>query len=149
MAAAVGIISVLSFALTIRGVTVSGVKLYYLWPDVFHNIPSQVVDQAKGDLLPDFVDLIVTAPAQAIFAEVTISLFLGVLLGMPVLMYQTAKFVSPGLKPREETLIKALVVPASGLFAGGVIFAYFLVLPFTYNFLYLYAIAFGALTFLT
>ncbi len=53
----------------------------------------------------------------------------GVLLAMPVIVYQTWRFVTPGLYPREKRYIYILAPAATLLFLAGAAFAYFVMLP--------------------
>jgi sec-independent protein translocase protein TatC len=68
-----------------------------------------------------------------------VSLISGLVLAMPVLVYQFLSFIVPGLT-REERRYMWIVVPAASLlFVGGVAFAYFVMLraavPFLVSFL--------------
>jgi len=147
--ATLGILIVFLFAVGIRHTTINGITVYYVWPDVYHNVPAQLLVRAQRELVPSYVELIVTAPGEALFAEIAISIFLALLLGMPMILYHILAFVSPGLYPREKKLIRKIIVPATLLFVAGAAFSYFLILPFTFTFLYQYAVALGATTFIT
>ncbi len=65
-----------------------------------------------------------------------VAMFLAILTGMPIIVHQLAKFVAPGLYQREKQTIAKITIPATALFAMGVLFAYFWILPFTFEFLY-------------
>lgn len=68
-------------------------------------------------------------PAEAFFAYMKVALFVGFLLALPVVLYQAWQFIMPALEAKER-LIAFLLLPASlVLFFGGVLFAYFMVLP--------------------
>lgn len=69
----------------------------------------------------------------AIFMRV--SLLGGFVLGMPVLVYQIMAFVLPGLKRNERTWLLAMVPFATLLFAAGVLFTWFVMLPSAIPFL--------------
>lgn len=138
-----------SFALTIKQTEINGYPVYYPFPDPFHNVAALFLQKLQRDLLPPYVKVIVTTPWDALIALFYCSLFLGVVLGMPMIVYQFAKFVAPGLYPHEKKLILKLSGPAAVLFLAGAIFAYILVLPFTIDFLFKYAIAINLVTFLT
>jgi sec-independent protein translocase protein TatC len=69
----------------------------------------------------------------AIFMKV--SILGGIILGMPVVVYQIMRFILPGLK-RNEAVWMFLMVPfATILFAGGVAFTWFVMLPTAVPFL--------------
>src|SRR5690606_2706622 len=61
--------------------------------------------------------------------------FVGLLLAMPVVLYQLWAFVAPGLYRHERRLAMPLLVSSVTLFYAGCAFAYFLVLPLVFAFL--------------
>lgn len=69
----------------------------------------------------------------AIFMKV--SLLGGFILGMPVVVYQIMRFILPGLNRREKTWLLLGVPMATLLFAGGVAFTWFVMLPTAIPFL--------------
>ncbi len=145
----VAIIVAASFTLTIRQTVINGYPIYYLYPDPFNNIASLLLRKLQHDLLPSYVEVIVTTPWDALIALFYSSIFIGITLGMPMIVYQMVKFVAPGLYPHEKKLITKLSGPAAALFVAGCVFAYLLILPFTIDFLFRYAIAINLTTFLT
>ena len=64
-----------------------------------------------------------------------VSLLGGLILGMPMIVYQGLRFVSPGLDANERRWLYATVVGTSVLFLGGVAFAYYIALPPALGFL--------------
>ena len=76
----------------------------------------------------------VLGPGDAFFIQIKISLTIGVILAMPVLLYQLWAFIAPGLTPAERRTIRPWIPLALLLFAIGVGIAY-LVLPFAIAFL--------------
>jgi len=58
-----------------------------------------------------------------------VALLGGVLLAMPVIVYQVWRFVTPGLYPHEKRYIYILAPAATLLFISGAAFAYFVMLP--------------------
>jgi len=69
----------------------------------------------------------------AIFMRV--SLLGGFVLGMPFIVYQIMAFVLPGLKSNEKRWLLVMVPFAALLFAGGVLFTWFVMLPSAIPFL--------------
>ena len=59
----------------------------------------------------------------------------GILLGMPVLLYQVMRFVLPGLKKNEVTWLLIMVPFATLLFVAGVAFTWYVMLPSAIPFL--------------
>lgn len=64
-----------------------------------------------------------------------VSLLGGLIVGMPVIVYQVLRFISPGLNARERRWLYGTVIGATGLFLGGVAFSYYLALPPALDFL--------------
>ena len=64
-----------------------------------------------------------------------VSLLSGALLAMPVIVYQLLRFILPGLTTKEKRWVMIAVPSASVLFAGGVLFAYYVMLPPAIQFL--------------
>lgn len=118
-------------------------------PNPFQNIASQLIKIIVDYTTPDFVELIVTAPGQAILSELFVAMFLGLLIGMPVIAYELGAFISPGLYPKERMMVVKLIAPVTALFASGAIFSYIFVVPFAVRFLYQYALELEARAFIT
>ena len=150
-------------------------KVYYPYPDPLNNVALQLTSYMKDTLLPTGVKLIQTAPGQVFFAQVHISLLIGLIASLPIVIKEIFGFISPAFDPsknkddsetKEEDkdgmtkdkngkkafsrfkLFK-VISPIFLLFLLGVVFSYVLVIPFTLNFLYKYGEAIGAETFLT
>jgi sec-independent protein translocase protein TatC len=60
---------------------------------------------------------------------------IGIILAMPVLLYQVWAFVSPGLTPAERHMVRPWIPLALLFFAMGVAIAYF-ILPYAIQFLF-------------
>jgi sec-independent protein translocase protein TatC len=79
--------------------------------------------------------LVFISPAEAFWANLKVAFMGGVLLALPVVLYQLWKFVEPGLYPRERRYGAVFVVAASLLFAAGLAFCGWVVFPFAITFL--------------
>ncbi len=79
--------------------------------------------------------LISLSAAGPFFLYLKISLVVGIILGMPVILYQIWAFVSPGLTQEERRVVRPWIPVALLFFAIGVAVAW-LVLPFALNFLF-------------
>jgi len=82
--------------------------------------------------------LVFIAPAEAFWANLKVAFLGGVLLGLPVVLYQVWKFIEPGLYPRERRYGAVFVVAASLLFVAGLAFCGWVVFPFAIRFLVSY-----------
>ena len=74
------------------------------------------------------------APGDAFFITVRVAVVTGVILAMPVILYQVWAFVAPGLTPAERRVARPWVPLALAFFALGVGIAW-LVLPYALGFL--------------
>lgn len=80
------------------------------------------------------VPVVVTRVGEAFLARVKLSLLGGFALSFPVIASQWLTFFLPALTPGEKRLVLVAVPLAVVLFAGGVTFACFVVLPLTLRF---------------
>jgi sec-independent protein translocase protein TatC len=83
-----------------------------------------------GDNLPQAL-----GPTETIVVYFKVALIGGFLLAMPVIVYQLISFIVPGLYPHERRYLLIVVPAASLLFASGVAFAYYVMLPAAIPFL--------------
>jgi sec-independent protein translocase protein TatC len=75
------------------------------------------------------------SPVEAFIARMKITLFCGLYLALPIVLYQVWKFVEAGLHDNERRSIFSLVVFSFLLFTVGGVFAYFVMLPIGLKFL--------------
>jgi sec-independent protein translocase protein TatC len=69
--------------------------VYYPYPDPFNNVALQLTAFMKDTLLPPEVKLIQIAPGQVFFAQVHISLLIGLICSLPVVIREIFGFFSP------------------------------------------------------
>jgi sec-independent protein translocase protein TatC len=77
---------------------------------------------------------IILNPTEGITIPLKISAVVGLVLALPIILWQTWNFVSPGLRPKERKFVGPFIASALLLFAAGAVFAYF-VMPLGLNFL--------------
>jgi len=100
-----------------------------------------------------FVDKILLLPARTanfklqnlrpfgqLFLYFQVAIMLGLIFSFPNVVYQLWKFIAPALKSKEIKYIKWIVLFTTFCFMCGVVFAYYIMLPFTLKF----AAAFGS-----
>lgn len=85
--------------------------------------------------LPLSEPLVFISPAEAFWANLKVAFVAGLLLAMPVVLYQAWKFVEPGLYPAERRFGGAFVIAATLLFAAGMAFCAWVVFPYAIGFL--------------
>ena len=92
--------------------------------------PLLYVQHANG-LQPNLQAL---APTAGFVAYLKIGFLSGLVISMPWLILQIWRFVASGLYSRERGFAKRLILPSTLLFALGVLFLYFIVLPIILQF---------------
>ncbi|MQC48322.1 MAG: twin-arginine translocase subunit TatC [Chloroflexi bacterium] len=90
----------------------------------------QPARSAIPDFRPQFIE-----PMENIVAYFRVALLGGITVAMPMVVYQTLRFVTPALTPQEKRWVFPIVLGASLSFAGGLAFGFWVVLPFTMEFL--------------
>jgi sec-independent protein translocase protein TatC len=78
---------------------------------------------------------IVTAPGERFWMHIKISVVGAIVLSLPVILYQTWKFIAPGLFPNEKRYLGPFIVASSIFFIIGAAFCFIVVLPFALGFL--------------
>jgi len=71
----------------------------------------------------------------AFFVAIKVSFFAGLLGAMPFILYQIWLFIAPGLYSNEKKMVIPFVLGGSIMFFVGVMFAYYIVTPFGFQFL--------------
>ena len=84
--------------------------------------------------LPEGSALQYIAIPEAFLTYLKISLFGGLFLAMPVILYEVWRFVAPGLYEREKRYFIPFVVFSMLFFLGGASFCYYIVFPFVFRF---------------
>ncbi|MBU7582793.1 MAG: twin-arginine translocase subunit TatC [Nostoc sp. TH1S01] len=69
------------------------------------------------------------APGEYFFVSLKVAGYSGLVLSSPFILYQIIQFVLPGLTRRERRLLGPIVLGSSVLFVGGLVFAYFVLIP--------------------
>ena len=83
-----------------------------------------------GDRVP--ITFGVTEPFMT---TLKISIYGGILIALPVLLYQAYAFLLPALKPTEKRVVLPFLLLVPLLFIAGVVFSYFIVVPAATQFL--------------
>jgi len=117
--------------------------------DVYDNISSNMVLLIQEITLPEYVEVILTTPGQALVAQLYVAILVGIIFSFPIILRESSAFLSPGLYPDEKKILRNLIIPSTILFVSGVAFALYIVVPYTMDFLYKYGIALQAQTFIT
>jgi len=72
---------------------------------------------------------------ETFFTALKVSFFSGFLVSLPIILWQMWLFLAPGLYDNEKKLVIPFVAGATGMFLMGASFAYYIVVPFGFEFL--------------
>ena len=75
-----------------------------------------------------------TAVAGQFMMSLSVSLMLGFIIAFPYVLWELWQFIKPALKPSEVKMASGIVFWCSLLFFTGVLFAYYIIAPYTINF---------------
>ena len=78
--------------------------------------------------------LVYLSPADPFFVVIRLAIYIGLILALPILIYNVWAFLSPALEKREKRAILPALYLGVLLFAAGVALAYFAALPVTLEF---------------
>lgn len=102
---------------------------FFMAADLYHFLVHPLVH-----LLPQDQGLIATHITSPLFTPLKLSADTAVLLSVPFALYQLWRFISPALYQKEQQQIGGLISLSLLLFACGVLFCFYLVLPFLFQF---------------
>jgi len=78
---------------------------------------------------PQMGKLVYTKLTEAFISYIKLSLLVGISASFPFILYQIWLFISPGLLDQEKQTLRRIILWATLLFAGGALFALYIVLP--------------------
>lgn len=79
--------------------------------------------------------LVFISPQEAFLSYLKISLFSGLVLSVPVILFNALKFIWVALNKREKSVFIAYLIAGVLLFGAGILFSYYIALPAAINFL--------------
>jgi len=94
----------------------------------------RIVTRPLIEVLPKNSFMVFTSLPEAFFTYMKIAFFASLILTSPYILYEIWKFISPGLYPKEKKYVFPFVFFSTVLFAGGVLFGYFIALPPAFKF---------------
>ncbi|MDQ2050806.1 twin-arginine translocase subunit TatC [Natronolimnohabitans sp. A-GB9] len=104
---------------------------------------SQAIDLIWHDVFPYTVDEVppphVYHPLELWLTRIKLSALLGIMVALPMFVYQCYRFMKPGLYPHERKYYLAAVPTSVVLAALGMLFSYALVLPVLFQYFTFYA----------
>ncbi|MGI8660744.1 MAG: twin-arginine translocase subunit TatC [Thermoleophilaceae bacterium] len=94
-----------------------------------------VLDIVNRPLPDKFGQPLTLGITEQFTTTLTNSAYMGILLGLPVILYQLYAFILPAFSPAERRVATPLALMVPVLFISGVVFCYFIVLPPAIDFL--------------
>jgi sec-independent protein translocase protein TatC len=112
------------------------ISLVFVVPAFFVAFPfhEQIMEWLIGPLDED-QRLVTLGVTEAFTTSVKVSLLAALALALPVLLWQTWAFLAPAVEPHFQRVVLVFVALATALFACGVLFMYYVVLPRALDFL--------------
>jgi sec-independent protein translocase protein TatC len=143
------VIIIIFFCMTmsISMINISDYQIPILYPNSMHSISIQIIILMKNTILPKTVTLIQVAPGQAFIAQIYVAIILGIIVALPIMLRELSGFIGPALYYQEKKIIKNVIIPSIILFIAGCFFSYYLVIPYTIEFLYKYGESMGVASF--
>ena len=119
-----------------------GLEKGYPWPSL-NSISAGILRSLTATLVPDTVQVVALSPFNVFLCLIGVSVVLGLVITFPLFFYKLVHYLSAALYDHERRGLLRVSIPASLLFVGGALFAYFIVLPQTFELLYRFAGAAG------
>ena len=85
--------------------------------------------------LPEDKSLVTLGVTEPFFTSLKVCFFAGLAIALPIVLYQLWAFLAPALEEHMQRTVALASLIGAGLFAAGVAFAYFVVLPKALTFL--------------
>jgi sec-independent protein translocase protein TatC len=101
--------------------TIFGIAVLALWP-AQQLIPLIARTYFPGTTLNAF------GPADAVWAIFKFAIYIAIVIGLPVILYQTWMFVVPAIHPKTRKAVYIYIAPSLVLAAAGIAFAHFIVI---------------------
>jgi sec-independent protein translocase protein TatC len=86
---------------------------------------------------------------DTVFVYMYITVVIGAVLASPVIAYEVYAYIKPALYPHERKALVSYSLSLIGLFVGGIVMAYFLIIPITFKILIWFITSGGALPFIS
>jgi sec-independent protein translocase protein TatC len=98
-------------------------------------IPRLQADVSKIPRRPRGIDPVTLGPGEPLTATLTVAFYFALVLSLPLILFELYGFVMPAFSPRERRMVMPLLISIPFLFAAGVAFGYYVVLPAAVRFL--------------
>jgi len=100
---------------------------------------SAMIEYIQYSLLPEGVQLLAFNWLDTFYIYILVAIVLGMLVTMPYTALELFKFIAPALYPHERRSMYKFVFVVTVLFSIGAVYAWLVLLPTTFNVLYVFA----------
>jgi sec-independent protein translocase protein TatC len=114
---------------------IAGILVSIIPIPTMNSITGYLFDLIVSEAKNSGVQIIATRPGETFFTYLEVAMVVGAALAMPVIIYQILAFVTPALYANEKKYLYIAVPGVFFSFICGVVFCYFLTLPFATRFL--------------
>jgi sec-independent protein translocase protein TatC len=97
----------------------------------------------EHSFIPPQVSIIVTNPMSGFIAQLEIAIILAFVFLFPFFLYKIIKYLSPALLEHEKKVFLKSLVFSTVLFFSGCFFAYYYMIPLTFEFMYPFTTSLG------
>ena len=121
---------------TISTLVISTIVAFVFYKDLIEVVKYPIIKANAGGNADFDTSLSVFSPVEGFMSVIKICLYTGLIASFPLLLSFIGEFIIPGLNQKERKLIIPVVFASFILFATGVLFAYFVVIPRALEFFY-------------
>ena len=111
----------LRFMICTAALLVFGTVAFVFYPQILH-----VLQEPYCRATPKHCVFLATNPLDGLTLRIKIGFFGGFIISLPILLWETWRFITPGLKARERRYALPFVLSSLTFFCGGVVLAYFI-----------------------
>jgi sec-independent protein translocase protein TatC len=113
-------------------ISLAAIAVGFIVAYIFHG---HLIGWLEDALPPEHRKLTTLSPAEPFLTSMWISLYAGILLAFPVVLYELWAFFAPAFEMRTQRVVVGLAAFAAFLAAGGLAFGYWVALPAAVHFL--------------
>lgn len=119
---------------TLLAFVVCSLGCFFIAGPIFNILVEPFIDAFKTHGVTEDPKLIYTAPLEFFFVKLKIALFGGLFVSFPFMAWQVYAFVAPGLYKDEKGAFLPFLIAAPVLFAIGVMFVFYVMMPLVMTF---------------
>ena len=95
--------------------------------------PPMIIPNIKPPI--EMMRPVITQVQGLMMVKIQVGLISGIILSLPIILFQLWRFISPGLKKKERRYAIPIILSATICFIIGALFSFLIVIPITLNFL--------------